>query len=157
MRDSSDNARLALMLLWILFFVANLSVILYLYLAREIEADNMRFAFKAISDLYAPYVGAITMFYWGARGSAHSPAAKPASAPFFLALLVSGLWNLLVFVLMFRLLLGSGTIEDSVEQIAAIGGSLSWLVAGGVGYYFANTAGSGSLETAREQTTGGSP
>lgn len=141
---SLARARTILVSLWVGCFVATLGATTYLYLDHWIERDQFLGVAKQLSDLYAPYVGAITLYSWGARRTDDAPdPARPAGS-FTLALVLSGVWNLLVLALVLPVLpaLSSaehpGKIEDAIENLRELPGMFSWLVAGAMGFYFAH-------------------
>jgi hypothetical protein len=135
---SDSTARRLLLIIWFLFFISNLSFILYLYFDKWIEKDNFHEALKQLNAIYAPYIGAISMFYWGITGKRKKNEVNKVGIGFTLALLCSLLWNGVILFFILPLIFQTGTIEDSIENIQQIGGLFSWLVAGAIGYYFAN-------------------
>jgi hypothetical protein len=135
---SSSNARAALIAVWFGSMSISFLVILYLYMVHWIEKDSLLTAAKEISGIYAPYVGAITLFFWGSSNNSKSDKLKRPGKPLVLALLLSLFWNGIILFLIVPLTLGYGTIEDSIAIVKDIGSLLSWLVAGLIGYYFAN-------------------
>ncbi len=137
---SDATARRLLILVWFGFFLGTMSVVLYLYLVQAIERDNFIAALEQLNGLYAPYVGAITLFYWGGAARKASTHSQAGTA-FALALLSSLIWNGLLFFFIVPLVFQSGFIEDSMANVTKVGGLLSWLVAGAIGYYFANPTG----------------
>ena len=143
---SLGTARTILVSLWVGAFVVTLGAVGYLYLDHWIERDQLLGVAKQLSDLYAPYVGAIILYSWGARREeAALDSARPA-ASFTLALILSAVWNLLVLALVLPVLpaLSSaehpGKIEDAIENLRELPGMFSWLVAGAMGFYFAQPA-----------------
>jgi hypothetical protein len=133
-----NDSRTRLAILWSAFFVLNLALATYFYFSQGIEADNYKKLLAELNTSYAPYLGAILLFFW-TRRDAPRPSA-PGKEPnrklaFHLAFAFSLLWNLLIFLLLARLFL-SGTIEDSLERMADFRGIFSWLVAGSTGFYF---------------------
>lgn len=128
--------------LWFGGFVLTLGAVFYLYARGWIHQESFQASAKQLNDLYAPYVGAIALFYWGARAEAPATAGRGGGGGggFFLAFAVSGLWNLLVIALVVPLLFDVGTIEESLDNLRGIVGLFSWLVGGAVGYYFRHPA-----------------
>jgi hypothetical protein len=124
------NARKRLLLVWLGFFVLNLTVVLFYLLAQWIEMDSFKMAIKQLSASYAPYLGVMLLFYWGRAGKGD---AVKTGLPFWLALIGSGVWNVLILVFFLFL-----PIEGAVDSTREIGGLLAWLVAGAIGYYFAH-------------------
>jgi hypothetical protein len=112
------RARRKLFAVWLTFFAANLGVALYLYLDHWIETDNFQALISQLNSSYVTYVGMMVTFFVSANRS--SITTPHSSAAFLVALSGSLLWNLLVAVLVWRLVLGVGTVEESVAQIAFI-------------------------------------
>ena len=137
---TAGRARAVLAATWLGFFVLALGSILYLRLGNEIEADNVAAGMERINTLYAPFVGAILLFYWGARAPA-APKPVAAGGRFILALVVTALWNLMIMSFLFApVVLKRGAIEDALAGLGTAGGLFTWLVAGALGYYFATPA-----------------
>jgi len=135
---SALTARKVLISVWFGFFIINLSVIFYLYLGRFIERDNFKIAIEHLSNIYAPYIGAITLFYWASLRKKQSQKKEKAGTAFSLALICSVIWNGMLFLFIVPLIFQSGCIETSIENMKEIGAILSWLVGGAIGYYFAS-------------------
>jgi hypothetical protein len=142
-KKSASNARKVLIIVWFGFFIINLSAVLYLYLGvKWIERDNFKIAVEHLSNAYAPYIGAITMFYWASSRKKQSREKGKAGTALTLALICSVIWNGMHFLFIIPLIFQSGTIEASFENVKEIGAILSWLVGGAIGYYFANPSSS---------------
>lgn len=124
------NARKVLLFVWLGFFLLNLAVVLFYFLAQWIGPDNFKAALKQLSASFAPYLGVMLLFYWG---KAKKGNTLHIGLPFWLALLGSIIWN--VLILLFILVM---PIEDAIENTRDIGALLAWLVAGAIGYFFAN-------------------
>jgi hypothetical protein len=124
------NARKVLLFAWLGFFLLNLAVVLFYFLAHWIEPDNFKAAMKQLSASFAPYLGVMLLFYWG---RARKGKTIKTGLPFWLALLVSIIWNAVIFLFILMM-----PIEDAVESIRDIGALLAWLVAGAIGYFFAH-------------------
>ncbi len=141
-QQASGWARKALLVIWLSFFVLNLAVVLFLYFDAWIEGDNFKVAMQQLNASYAPYLGVILLYYWGSAGSA--PSVR-TGVPLGLALVCSVLWNALLLVFLL-----ARPIEEAVDNIKDVGVWFSWLVAGAIGYYFAN-----SVATAEPSDSGG--
>lgn len=137
---SITKARTSLVVLWFGFLVVNLAIVFYLYLDQWIERDNFMASLEQLNAAYAPYLGAITLFYWGSRKKAKATRRNQAGMPLYLALFCSLLWNGIMLIFLIPPFLGTGGIEVAMENIKDVGALLSWLVAGAVGYYFAAIA-----------------
>lgn len=136
---SASGQRGVLLVLWFAFFVIHIFVALYLYLFDFIEAIDLTPALKGLNAAYAPYLGAITLFYWGAKKKSTAEASQ-SSGPFYVALLCSAVWNTVILAFFLPLAFLSGTLETSLQNIRDTGSLLSWLVSGAIGYYFAASA-----------------
>jgi hypothetical protein len=137
---SASGQRRILLALWFTFFVIHIAIALYLYLSDFIETDDLTPALRSLNAVYAPYLGAITLFYWGSRRR-NIAEGDLSSAPFYVALLCSFIWNAVVLVFLLPLVFLSGTLETSLQNIRDTGSLLSWLASGAIGYYFAGSAG----------------
>src|SRR5215813_1339395 len=117
---SLNPARAALVIIWFAFFCVNIALVLYLYLDALIEKDNFSAAISQINASYVTYLGVIVTFYLTTSGKRiiEQPGERMA---FIIALIGSLIWNVVIFAFIVPLAFGSGTIEDSVEQIGSIG------------------------------------
>ena len=125
--------------LWLAFFVIHIAIAFHLYLSGMIETIDFIPALKSLNAVYAPYVGVIFLFYWGAR-KRKTPGDSPSTAPFYFALTCSVIWNGVVLGFLLPLVFLSGTLETSLENMRYTGSLFSWLVSGAIGYYFAASA-----------------
>jgi hypothetical protein len=125
------NARKVLLLVWLGFFLLNLAVVLFYFLAWWIELDNFTAALKQLSASFAPYLGVMLLFYWGRAGKGKT---IKAGLSFWVALLGSIIWNGLIFIFILV-----GPIEDALESTRDIGVLLAWLVAGAIVTFFPGT------------------
>jgi len=141
--QSARGARTLLTVVWVGFFLMNLSIILYVYQRGWIERDNFILGAKQLSDLYAPYVGGITIFHWSTKTEHSGIVSRRSRTGFFLAFYVSLFWNGLLVAFLVPLALGHGDVTAALENTKDIGGMLSWLVGGAVGFYFGGPATSG--------------
>lgn len=132
------SARNFLVMVWFVFLIINLGIIFYLYFDKWIERDSFLFAIKQLNGNYAPYIGTITLFYWGSTRKPSPQGDSKGGIPFALAIICSMLWNGMILLFLIPLLFQSGTIEEAIGNIHEIGDLLAWLVAGSIGYYFAN-------------------
>lgn len=135
---SSSKDRIILFWLWFLFFIINVAILLYRHISNFIEGVDLWPAMKCLNTMYAPYLGAIILFYWGNARRTSTPrhGSKPA---FYLAFLCSLIWNLMILIFLMPLVFLSGTIEDAIENINNMVPLFSWLVSGAIGYYFAKS------------------
>lgn len=144
MRTSSNNqkklsdpaARILLLGVWTFCFLLAIFYLMYLYLDNWIESDNFWEAIIQFNAFYAPYIGVFTLFLMGKKSSRVNASISSA---FYVALLSSVLWNIIIITiciapLYFRI----GTIEESLNNLKIVGGTLIWIVSPFIGYYFAN-------------------
>ena len=137
---TASGQRGVLLVLWFTFFVMHIAIALYLYFSNLIETADLMPALKTLNAVYAPYLGAITLFYWGSRRRSIA-GGDTSSAPFYVALVCSIIWNAIVLVFLVPLVFLSGTLETSLDNIRNTGSIFSWLAAGAIGYYFAGSSG----------------
>lgn len=135
---SKSHNRTWLIVVWFFFFLASGAMILILYWRQWIEQDSFLAAFKQWSALYAPYIGAITLFFWGTAKKQDESKTTASKGAFYLALVCSLIWNVVILILLAHAFLGNGSIEESMKSVTEVAALLSWLVAGSIGYYFAN-------------------
>ena len=135
---SSAKDKKLLLIIWFLFFILNGAIILFIYLQEWIERENFLAAIKQWNTSYAPYIGAITLFYWGSAKKKRASKSEETITALIIAVICSLIWNGLILIFLLPPLLGTGAIETSLENIKEITSLLSWLVAGAIGYYFAN-------------------
>ncbi|MBI2422880.1 MAG: hypothetical protein HYV27_08620 [Candidatus Hydrogenedentes bacterium] len=127
-------ARVVLLALWGAFFVFNLGVLLLFFAWHWIELDTLKSSLYELNAVYAPYLGAMLLYVWGSWQRA---GTGKVSVPFWVAFAGSLLWNLMVvFLLMFV-----DNIPDAMDTIKDTGALFAWLVAGAIGYYFAQPEG----------------
>jgi len=135
---SAAAARKVLIITWFGFFIFNLAIIFFLYLGKWIAKDNFKAALQQLNTCYAPYIGAITLFYWASARKKSQRTGGQVGTAFTLAWICSLLWNGMLLVFLLPLLFQSGTVEESIENIRDFSPIFSWLVAGAIGFYFAN-------------------
>jgi hypothetical protein len=135
---STKAARRALVLIWFGFFLLNLAVVVWLHMRQLIERDSFLAAAQELNSLYAPYLGAIALFFFGTKRGpqGNGPRTNIAAA---LAVSSSLVWNLVVFAFIGRLVF-QGVIEDSIDDVRFFGGLLTWLPAAAIGYFFGASA-----------------
>ena len=138
--NSKSYHRTWLIVVWFFFFLASGAVILILYWRQWIEQDSFLAAFKQWSALYAPYIGAITLFFWGTAKKGDDSKITASKGAFYLALVCSLIWNMLILIFLAQAFLGNGSIEESMKNMTEVAALLSWLVAGAIGYYFSQSA-----------------
>lgn len=131
------RGRSILLAIWLFFFFLNGSIIVFLYMKGWIGRENLLAGMQAWNAVYAPYIGAITLFCWSRTKQQQTEQTNGANIAFALALICSLLWNGLILAFLLPPLRGTGAIETSLQNIREIVSLLSWLAAGAIGYYFA--------------------
>jgi hypothetical protein len=109
----------------------------YLYLRTVvwIDPDVSGQLLNSITGQYLPLVGAILGFYLGGRKSTHAER-KIQATPFYLAIGVSGLWNVVAVVFVLRACWDPNKSPDAVNGLSTVTPKLSWLVAGAMIFFF---------------------
>jgi len=130
------SSRNVLVGLWFAFFFADVSVLLWLYSANWIDKENFHLSITQVNTVYVTYLGAIIGYYLNKRNLGRYD--RKLGRPFILAFCCSIFWNFSISFFILRLAFLSGTVEDSVKQIADLGPLLSWMVAPVLGFYFAS-------------------
>ena len=132
--NNKIDSRLILMLIWVLFFLTNIILIVLLKVNHWLidDQDDFKYALTALNNAYSPYLGVILVYYWNKRNLDN----YPFNAGFFLASIMSVIWNLTITFLLAQLLSGNGEFRKNLDLIKDLGGLFSWLVAGAVGFYF---------------------
>ena len=115
---------------WLGALVVNVLVLLRIHATDAISDGEFLDVLTHLSAIYAPFVAPILMVAFKRR---QSRAAPPA---FYLALLVSAVWNLLVSYFFFRVWLVGGFIDDSTANTTLVAGTFSWLAAPAIQAYF---------------------
>ncbi len=138
MRMSRYRARFAL--LWVGCFLAAMAGALYLRWYVGIGPDSADKLFELILGQYAPYVGAVVTFYFAAKASAAKAPGSDAMA-YWLAMALSGLWNVVVVGFVLEACLNADRTVDAMNDIRLLAPKLSWAVAPAIGYFFGKPAG----------------
>jgi len=136
---SADRARGILAIVWGSSFVAALAIPFVLFAQGAIEADGLKPALENLSGMYAPHFGAILAYYFATKKRPRSAAMKRST--FFLALAISGLWNLAVFVFILPPLWGGGGLKDATSTAKDVVPYFAWVLGPVLGYFFAKAAG----------------
>jgi hypothetical protein len=127
------SSRFFVLLLWLLFFIANFFIIWRLWAGDWLNSsDDFMKALTVLNNAYSPYLGVILLFYWSKR----KEKSPPCDLAFFLAIILSFVWNLIIFILLGQMLYGKGEFNENLELIKNLTGLFSWLVAGSIGFYF---------------------
>jgi len=140
---TAEKARLALLVIWFFFFFLALGIFFYLYSGKWIEDDNFTAALSVLNTLYVPYLGVITLFYFGAPGKRRRTALDAggrSGTAAGLALAGSLLWNCGVIFFVVRLAFHYGLIEVALDKMKVLGSMLSWLAAPAIGFFFARSS-----------------
>ena len=129
----NTDSRLVLTFTWVIFFVLNITIVLLLNFNHWLnDSKDFTFALTCINNLYSPYLGVILIYYWNKK----SLTNYPFNTGFYLAFIMSLLWNGMITILIGQLLLGQGDFNGNFELVKNLGGLFSWIVAGAIGFYF---------------------
>lgn len=128
------TARWLLFLTWFLFFLLQMGIVVFLYLDKWIEEDNFKAALQQVNASFA-YLGVMITYLLSHKRERGAQGTTGVS--FLVAMAGSLMFNGVLSAFLVRLLFKSGTIEDSIKQMALLGSLLSWLVAPAIGFYFA--------------------
>lgn len=108
---------------------------LYLRLVVGIGPNASSELFKLVTTQYAPYVGAILGFHFAAKSSGRIET-RAKKLPYLLALITSGLWNLIMISLLIQACLNSDRTQDTLADIRLIIPNLSWILAPAIAFFF---------------------
>ena len=128
-------ARPLLLSIWLGAFVVSLGSVAYVAARGWIDPSNTQLLLKELNALYAPFLSVMTLFYFKNKKSRPRSAESRDATAFYLAIGLSALWNAVVAGLTVRLVLG-GAVEDVIVTMRDVLGIFSWLVGGGIGFYF---------------------
>ncbi len=131
-------ARGLLATLWGASFAVSLAIPFVLYAMSFIEADGLKPSLEDLSAIYAPQIGAILAYYLATKKRPRPRAMT--RTPFLLALSLSALWNLAVFVLILPPLWGGAALSNATGLAKDIAPQLAWVVGPALGYFFAKAA-----------------
>jgi hypothetical protein len=126
------STRVILFVTWITFVILDLAVVILLYIPGYIEQQDFTMAIEKLNLMFAPYLSTIVAFFFSKK----QPALVKSGAPFAVAMVCTLLWNLINFILLVKLLWGSGTIQESFATIASFSNLFQWLVPASIVYYF---------------------
>lgn len=139
---SIHNATLALTVLWVGCFAVGLAVLGILYFTNAITAARIPDFLRQLSAIYAPYLGAMLVYFFATRKKKRKEPRLNRLA-FHLAFVTSALWNLVILCLLVRVLNvlrdeHSALTTDAALSIARdAGGCLSWIASPAIGFFFA--------------------
>lgn len=132
---TSMKIRKILLWIWLAFFLMDISVFLVLFFQKYIEWVDLKPALEAVNGIFAPYLGAILLYFFNSKKDEQVKGESSTSG--ILAIVSSGIWNILIFIFLAPLLWLEGTVEDSLTIIQNLSNIFAWLIAGALGYYFA--------------------
>ena len=136
MNISLNFSRLMIFLIWAAAFIIILTFIFIKYaVMKHIEWEDFEKTLLALSDLYAPYLGAITVFYLTQNNKNQS---NHHSTAFIVGISVSLIWNLLLLVFGLLFLFEQIFLNNFLKGINILG-HLSWILAGLMGYYYSKS------------------
>lgn len=122
--------------LWIGFFAIDLGVVLFLWWHQAIESDTFITMVRQLNQSYVVYLGGLIGWYFIRRTTRSEAPGAAAQAP-VVAIAASAIWNLTLAAIVLSIPLGVQRIEPATQMIATLSGSLSWVVAPVMAFYFA--------------------
>jgi hypothetical protein len=120
--------------LWAGCFAVALLAALYLHWWIGISSDTFKDTMEMVSGQYAPFLGAVLGFYLSSKKK--EELVLDGDGAFYLAVLMSALWNMVILGGLGRVGLNLTTIEESNKDILSVLPKLSWIVAPAIGYFF---------------------
>jgi hypothetical protein len=120
--------------LWAGCFAVALVAVLYLRWGIGISSDSFKETMELVSGQYAPYLGAVLGFYLSSKKK--EELVLDGNGAFYLAVLMSGLWNVVMLGCLGRVCGNLTTIEESNKDVLLVLPKLSWIVAPALGYFF---------------------
>jgi hypothetical protein len=130
-----QGQRVSLSILWTSGFVLAITGVLYLRWVVPIGATAASDLFDLLIGQYAPYLGSVLGFQFALRGS-HRRTTKAEGAPYWLAMAMSGLWNLIILGFLAQACFNSDTTQSDMKDIKAVVPKLTWIVAPAIGFFF---------------------
>ncbi len=130
-----SRQRASLTLLWVASFSLAMLAYLYLRWLVWIGPDASAQLFDSIIGQYLPLLGAILGFYFAGRNSTHAEK-KGRAVPYYLAMALSVLWNLITVGFVMRACLDPDKTQDAVNGLGTLAPKLSFFVAGAMGFFF---------------------
>ncbi|QHI38057.1 hypothetical protein IMCC3317_34410 [Kordia antarctica] len=134
---NQNKSRNIITITWLFFFTINLVILLYLYLDNWLYYKDILIGLKTISTTYGGYLGIIIAFHFSKKIKEDS---QYNVSSFYISLFCSVIWNIVITLFLFRLALGKGYFEHTIELISDIAAMFSWLVGGVIGYFFAKNS-----------------
>jgi len=131
-----DRTRTSLTWLWVAGF--GISILGYVYLDWHvgIGPDSRSQLFELIVNQYAPLLGAVLGFHFAIRAKEKAVKTVPSRTPLYVAIAMSGLWNLLAVGFVVRDCLDPDKTPDAISGIGSLVPKLSWVVAPAMGFFF---------------------
>lgn len=130
-----EGHRTPLSVLWASSFVLAIIGVLYLRWIVRIGPTASSEFFDLVITQYAPYLGAVLGFQFAVR-STTSRKTKDQVAPYWLAMAMSGLWNLVIVGFVMQACLNSDMAPSAIKDVKAVVPKLSWVVAPAIGFFF---------------------
>jgi hypothetical protein len=131
-----DQTRTSLTWLWAAGFVISMLGYLYLDWHVGIGPDSKSQLFESIVKQYAPLLGVVLGFHFAIRAKGKAARTTPSWTPFYLAITMSGLWNLLAVGFVVRACLDPDKTPEAISGIGSLVPKLSWIVAPAMGFFF---------------------
>jgi hypothetical protein len=131
--------RARLTYLWVASFVLAIVGVLYLRVIVRIGPDASSTLFDLVLAQYVPYLGAIVAFHVAGR-NVRQPATKGQIFPYWVAMVLSFLWNLTLVVFVVQACSDPDLTEIATGDIKKFVPPLSIFVAPAIGFFFGKPA-----------------
>jgi len=128
------TARGSLAALWAVCFALALVATLYLRWGIGISSDYFKETIELVSGQYAPFLGAVLGFYLSSKRK--EELVPDGNGAFYLAVLMSALWNVVILGFLGRVTMNLTTVDESNKDVLSVLPKLSWIVAPAIGYFF---------------------
>ena len=136
---NQKKSRNIITIIWLIFFAINLFILSFLYFDNWIYYEDFMNGLKTISATYGGYLGVIITYHFTKNIEANQDSQYNVTS-FWIGFFCSIIWNAIIFVFLFRLTLGKGYFENTIELISDMTSIFSWFVGGVIGYFFAKSS-----------------
>ncbi len=129
--------RAILLWVWIAGYVACIGILMFMFVKGLSILGNLPGHFSLLSSIYAPYVGTI-FAYWFSRRGAASAADDHHRQPFFVAVSMSILFQVLVIAFLTSAFfhVERRGIENALKVAGEVATYIAVLTAMPIGYFF---------------------
>jgi len=131
-----DRTRTSLTCLWVAGFVISILGYFYLDWHVGIGPESKSQLFESIVNQYAPLLGAVVGFHFAHQAKEKAAKTTPSRTALYVAITMSGLWNLLAVGFVVRACLDPDKTPDAISGVGSLVPKLSWIVAPAIGFFF---------------------